>query len=552
MRLYFYQFLLILSITLPAQLQAQLTAKNVFTHADTLRGSLSPLRSCYDINFYHLDLKFNIHQTCISGSNEFRFTAVEAFKKLQFDLFDNLRIDKILYHGKPVSFLRQGNAVFVTFPDTIKKGNKDIFTVYYAGKPIVTEKAPRFSGVVFSKDSQGHPFVSTACEASGASIWWPNKDHLSDEVDSMLISVSVPNGLSDISNGRLRNVVKLDSGYTRFDWFVSTPINNYNVAVNIGNYEHFDDNYNGLNGELTLDYWMLPENIKKAKLQFQNNVKPMLMAYEYWFGPYPFYKDGYKLVETPYPAMEHQSAISYGGFMKNGPPNELIGETGGVKWDFIILHESAHEWFGNSITAKDLADLWIHEAFASYAESLFVEYQYGKEKGLEYLQRQRSGISNDAPIVAPYGVNQMGSGDMYSKGAALLNIIRTIVNDDQKWRKILMGINKMFYHQTVTYEQVVDYFSVASGKNLRPVFDQYLKFKALPVLDLVNSNGNLSCRWIAQADGFDMPVRVKVNDGEYQWIFPLNKFTPVNISGASAENIKVDLLNFYIGVTKNK
>lgn len=551
MKLSFYQFLLVLSIILPAKLQAQLVSKNEYTHADTLRGSLSPLRSCYDINFYHLDVKFNIDQKHISGSNEFRFTAVEAFNKLQFDLFENLRIDKILFHGKPLSFLREGNAVFVTFQDIIKKGGRDTFIVYYSGNPIVTEKAPRFGGVVFSKDSLGNPFVATACEASGASICWPNKDHLSDEVDSMLISVSVPNGLKDVSNGRLRKVVNLRNGYTLFDWFVSTPINNYNVAVNIGKYVHFDDKYNGQNSELTLDYWMLPYNLKKAKLQFESNVKPMLMAYEHWFGPYPFYKDGYKLVETPYPAMEHQSAISYGGYMKNGPPNELIGETGGVKWDFIILHESAHEWFGNSITAKDLADLWIHEAFGGYAESLFVEYRYGKQKGLEYLHRQRSGISNDAPIVAPYGVNQMGSGDMYSKGATLLNMIRTIVNDDQKWRGILNGINNNFYHQTVTYEQVVNYFSIQSGKNLAPVFDQYLKFRELPVLEFANKDGRLSCRWIANANGFNMPVKVKVNEGEYQWISPSDKFTAVNIPGASVDNIKVDRLNYYIGVALN-
>jgi aminopeptidase N len=550
MKLPFYLFYICLSIILPAQVQVQLFVKSQFKHADTLRGSLSPLRSCYDINFYHLDVKFDIDHRQISGSNEFRFTAVESFDNLQFDLFGNLQIDKILFHGKTLNFTREGNAVFVQFPDLIEKGNKDTFTVYYSGNPIVTEKAPRFGGVVFSTDSLGSPLVATACEASGASIWWPNKDHLSDEVDSMLISVSVPNGLKDVSNGRLRKVVDLKNGYTRFDWFVSNPINNYNVAVNIGNYTHFSDNYEAKDGKLTLDYWMLPYNVKKGKLQFERNVKPMLMAYEYWFGPYPFYKDGYKLVETPYPAMEHQSAISYGGYMKNGPPNELIGEAFGVKWDFIILHESAHEWFGNSITAKDLADLWIHEAFASYAEYLFVEYNYGKEKGQEYLHRQRSGISNDSPIVSHYGVNQMGSGDMYSKGATLLNMIRTIINDDQKWRDILNGMNRNFYNQTVTYDQIVNYFSKESGKNLAPVFDQYLKFKELPILEFMNKDGKLFCRWISNVTGFNMPVMVKVDGGEYQ-ISPSDKFTTVNIPGASINNIKVDTRNYYIGIAVN-
>ena len=551
MKLSFYLFSIVLLINLPSEVQAQFLVEKQFTHADTLRGSLSRLRSCYDINFYHLNVKFDIDQRYISGSNEFRFTAVETFDNLQFDLFENLHIDKILFHGKPLKFIRDGNAVFVKFPDPIKKGNKDAFTVHYSGNPIVTEKAPRFGGVIFSIDSLGSPLVATACEASGASIWWPNKDHLSDEVDSMLISISVPDGLKDVSNGRLRKVVDLKNGYTRFDWFVSNPINNYNVAVNIGNYTHFSDKYVGKDGKLTLDYWMLPYNVKKGKLQFERNVKPMLMAYEYWFGPYPFYKDGYKLVETPYPAMEHQSAISYGGYMKNGPPNELIGDTSGVKWDFIILHESAHEWFGNSITAKDLADLWIHEAFASYAESLFIEYQYGKKEGQEYLQRQRSGISNDSPIVSHYGVNKMGSGDMYSKGATLLNTIRTIVNDDQKWRNILNGINRNFYHQTVTYEQIVNYFSKESSRDLTPVFDQYLKFKELPILEFVNKDGKLSCRWISNVTGFNMPIMVKVDGSEYKLIYPTDKFTTVNIPGASIDNIKADTLNYYIGIAVN-
>lgn len=538
-------FLSSLSLTSRAQLFAH---KTTFTHADTLKGSLTPLRSCYDINYYHLDVKFDISEKFISGSNEFRFKATQDFNKLQIDLFANLNISKILYHNQVLPYTRETNAVFITLPETIKKGSKDGFTVFYSGYPAIAKKAPMESGVVFAKDSLGNPFVATACESKGASIWWPNKDHLSDEVDSMLISVSVPNGLQEVSNGRLRKVTDLKNGYTRFDWFVGSPINNYNVAVNIAHYVHFSDSYMGEKGKLTLDYWLLPYNRAKAELQFKKNVGPMLAAYEHWAGPYPFYKDGYKLVETPYPAMEHQSAISYGGYMKDGPPNELIGVQGGAKWDFVIVHESAHEWFGNNITAKDLADLWIHEAFASYFQSLFVESQYGKPAAQEYLHAMRTGIANDVPIVGPYQVNQLGSGDMFAKGAALLNIVRTIFDDDEKWRSTLRGLNQEFYHQTVTYDQVVNYFSKRAGKDLSSVFGQYLRCKSLPVLEFADKQGQLNCRWIAEAAGFAMPVHVQLSGGAYQLIYPSEKFTPVNIKGATKENIMADTFNYYIGV----
>ncbi|WP_158800328.1 M1 family metallopeptidase [Pedobacter sp. L105] len=532
----------ILSYTAKAQLFVQ---KNAYTHADTLRGSLTPLRSCYDINFYHLDVKFDIDKRFISGSNKFKFTAVSDFRKLQFDLYDNLKIEKVIYHGNELPYSREYNAVFITFPDTIRKGIKDEFTVFYSGHPIEAKKAPMESGVVFAKDSLGNPFVATACESKGASIWWPNKDHLSDEVDSMLISISVPNDLKEVSNGRLRKVTDLKNGYSRYDWFVNSAINNYNVAVDIGKYTHFEDQYRGESGNLTLDYWVLPYNLSRAKIDFAKNVKPMLAAYEYWFGPYPFYKDGYKLVETPYPAMEHQSAISYGGYLIGGPKNELIGVNGGTKWDFVIVHESAHEWFGNSITAKDLADLWIHEAFASYAQSLFVEKQYGRKAGQEYIYKGRSGISNDAPIVAAHNVNQMGSGDMYSKGSVLLNMIRMIINDDEKWRSILRGLNQTFYHRTVTYDQVVDYINEKSGKNVKPIFDQYLLYKDIPTLELKEIDGKLNSRWIASDKYFDMPLLITTPNGKQQFIFPLTQFMPLPVSGISKENIVIDTFNYY-------
>jgi aminopeptidase N len=524
--------------------------KETFTRADTLRGSLtSPFRTCYDINYYHLDVKFDIPDKFISGNVLFKFTATRDFTKLQFDLFSNLKIEKVVYKGQDLLYTREYNAVFLTFPETIKGGSKDEFTVYYSGHPTIAKNAPWDGGIVYKTDSLGNPWVATACQGVGASIWWPNKDQQADEVDSALISISCPTGLQDCSNGRLRKVTDLHNGYTRYDWFVANPINNYDIEANIGKYTHFSDVFDGEKGKLTLDYWVLTYDLAKAKRQFGENVKDMLRAFEYWFGPYPFYEDGYKLIETPHLGMEHQSGTAYGNHFMNGYLGRDLSGTGwGLKWDFIIVHESGHEWFGNNITSKDLADMWIHESFANYSESLFVEQRYGKRAGQEYVHGTRMAIQNDRPIVGPYGVNKEGSEDMYYKGGNLLNMIRTIINDDEKWRGILRGLNKTFYHQTVTYDDIVDYISDHSGTNLKPVFDQYLHYKNIPILEFMNIRGKLMCRWQADAAGFAMPVRVRVKGGEYQFIVPSTRFRPVDVAGLTKDNVEVDTFNYYIGV----
>ena len=538
--------LTLLSFTASAQLG---TKKETFTRADSLRGYLSPLRTCYDINFYHLNIKFDIDQKFISGNVQFKFTATRNFTALQFDLFANLKVAKVVYKGKELPYKREYNAVFVTFPKTIVKDSKEEFTVYYSGNPTIAKRAPWDGGVVFAKDSLGNPWVATACQGIGASIWWPNKDQQADEVDSALISISVPTGLQDVSNGRLRKVTDLKNGYTRYDWFVANPINKYDIEANIGKYAHFDDNYQGEKGKLTLDYWVLAYNLEKAKKQFGENVKDMISAFEHWFGPYPFYEDGYKLIETPHLGMEHQSGTAYGNHFQNGYLGRDLSGTGwGLKWDFIIVHESGHEWFGNNITSKDLADMWIHESFTNYSESLFIEQRYGKQAGQEYIHGTRFLIQNDAPIVGVYNVNKEGSGDMYYKGGNLMNMVRTVINDDEKWRAILRGLNKTFYHETVTYDQVVRYINEQSGINLTPVFDQYLKYKNLPILNFMFMKGKLYCRWIADIKDFNMPVKVRIKGGEYQFIKPTTYFTPVEITGAAKDNIEADTFNYYIGV----
>ncbi|RZK32459.1 MAG: M1 family peptidase, partial [Hymenobacter sp.] len=434
-------------------------------------------------------------------------------------------------------------------PQAIKQGSREEFTVEYSGEPTVAKKAPWDGGMVFMQDAAGQPFIATACQGVGASIWWPCKDQQADEVDSMAISVAVPNGLKDVSNGRLRGIKKLPGNYTRYDWAVSNPINNYDVALNVANFSHFSDVYQGEKGPLTLDYWVLPENLEKAKTQFAANVKPMLKSMEYWFGPYPFYKDGYKLVDAPHLGMEHQSAVAYGNKYQNGYLGRDRSATGwGDKWDFIIIHESGHEWFGNNITSKDIADMWVHESFTTYSEALFVESQFGKQAGQEYLHGQRRNIQNDEPIIGPYGVNKEGSGDMYDKGSNLLNMLRVSINDDAKWRSILRGLGKTFYHQTVMGQQVIGYINKEAGRDFSRVFAQYLQHAELPVLEMRLEKGQLLGRWVASGPGFDLPVRLRTKGGEYRFVVPTTKWAVLDLPGATRENVEVDTFNYYVGV----
>lgn len=531
---------------------AQLMAnKKEFSRADTLRGMLTPLRTCYDINYYHLDVKIDIEKQSVSGSNEFKFTATQDFTKLQFDLFENLKIDKIIYRGAEVPYTREFGAVFVTFPATIKKGSKDSFTVWYNGNPRVAKQPPWDGGFIFKKDKSGNPFVSVACQGLGASVWWPTKDHQSDEVDSMLISISVPKDLDEVSNGRLRNIVDLKNGYRQHNWFVSNPINNYNVTFYIGKYAHWTDTYAGENGPLSIDYWALKEDSAKARPHWDADVKPMLKSFEYWFGPYPWYKDGYKLVQAPHLGMEHQSAVAYGNqFRKGYLGRDLSGTGHGLKWDFITIHESGHEWFANNITTKDIADMWVHEGFTNYSETLFTESMLGKKAGNEYAIGIREGIENKSPIIGEYNVNHEGSGDMYPKGANLVHTIRQLIDNDEKFRQILRGLNKEFYHTTTTSAEVEHYIAKKSGLKLDKVFDQYLRCTKIPVLEYKIDKGVLAYRWITDVKGFDMPVKVSLKADEFTLIKPTNDWKTSKINASvNMDNFKVEP-NFYVDVKK--
>lgn len=541
----FFCTLFSLSITTKAQL---MRAKELYSKADSLRGQLTPLRTCYDINYYHLDIKLDIENKYISGSNLFKFNAVTDFETLQFDLFDNLSVDKIEYHGQQLSFTREYNAVFVTFPKTIAKGTTDSFKVYYSGHPIQATRAPWDGGFDWKKDSNGKPFVATAVQGLGASAWWPTKDHQSDEPDSMLISVAVPKELINVSNGRLIKVDQQQDGYTTYHWRVVNPINNYNVSLNIGDYIRYQEKLKTEDGMLDVVYYLLNENYSTQNLQhLRKNVSETLQAFEYWFGPYPFYEDSYKIVETAHLGMEHQSAIAYGNKYQNGYLGFDSSNTGwGKKWDFIVIHESGHEWFGNNITAKDLADMWIHESFTNYSEALFIDFHYGKAASQAYVHGNRAGIRNDKPMQGPYHVNKEGSGDMYLKGGVFWNMIRTMLDDDPKWRFLLRGLNLEFKHKQVDYDDILNYVSAKTHLDLNKVFEQYIQNTSIPTLEIkFNTNGEAMARWKTNVLNFKMPIHLGINTPANR-IQLTDKFTKIGIKGLTKENLKVDTYNYYI------
>nr|WP_317164172.1 M1 family metallopeptidase [Psychroflexus aurantiacus] len=486
-------------------MQSQLlTGENKqFSRADTLRGSLRPERTSFDVLSYTLDIQLDPKQRFLSGFNKIEFRVLEETSKIQLDLFQNMEIDSIVFNKTNLTYQRDENAVFINFETPLKAGTAERLWFYYSGYPVVAKNAPWDGGFVFSEDQQGKPFIAVAVQGTGASLWYPNKDHQSDEPNSADIKVSVPNGLMNVSNGRLIEEIPMDNGYTKWHWRVEHPINNYNITLNVADYAHFEDAYQ----DLSLDYYVLKENLEKAKQQFQQ-VKPMMSCFYTKFGEYPFQKDGFKLVETPYLGMEHQSAVAYGNKYQNGYFGNDMSNTGiGLKWDFIIIHESAHEWFGNSISAADIADMWIHESFTAYAESVYVECQFGKKEAITYLYGLRNIIANDRPIIGKYGLNHEGSGDMYYKGANLLNTLRSVIDDDEKWWKLLKQFHETFKYQTIHTRDVIAFYDENTEMNLSPIFDQYLNYTDIPELQLkFEENKALSMRWETDVDHFEMPV----------------------------------------------
>jgi aminopeptidase N len=527
--------------TLPVQLSSQNVS---FTRQDTLRGSITPERAWWDLTYYHLDITVNPSDSTTYGTNTVMYRVINPAKLMQIDLQEPMNLTGAVQNNKVLKMKREGSVYWIELAEKQVQGKIYSVVLTYGGKPRVSTRPPWIGGITWKKDKNGLPFIASACQGDGASLWWPCKDHMYDEPDSMLISVNVPENLIDVSNGRLRSVVKHKNRTKTYNWFVANPINNYGVNINIGDYAHFSEIYNGEKGPLDCDYYVLKENLEKAKIQFQQAPK-MLAAFEYWFGPYPFYEDGYKLVEAPYLGMEHQSSVTYGNGFKNGYRGTDLSSSGwGLKFDFIIVHESGHEWFANSITYEDVADMWIHESFTNYSENLYVEYYYGKEAGSEYVLGTRSNIKNDRPITGIYNVNFEGSGDMYYKGGNMLHTLRQIINDDDKWRAILRGLNKDFYHQVVKGSQIENYLSEKTGINLKTFFDQYLRDVRIPVFEYFVKGNDLTYRWNNCVPGFDMSLKIFVS-GKEKTITPSARFNTLKLDIENAV-IKVDP-GYYVG-----
>ena len=525
-RLFILLFILLSTVNNQTLAQGIFGEKNNFTRQDTLRGTITDERSWWDLNYYHLDIKVDPEKRTIKGSNTVGYTVLNSNKLMQIDLQEPLNITSVKQNNKSLNFTREGNAYFIELKKKQKVGKVNYITIEYEGKPKVAIRAPWDGGLSWEKDENGIDFIATSCQGLGASVWWPNKDHMYDEVDSMLMSVNVPKHLVNVSNGRLRKVIEKDDNTKTYQWYVSNPINNYGVNINIGDYVNFSEKYNGEKGILDLDYYVLRDNLEKAKEQFKQ-VPMMLDAFEHWFGPYPFYEDSFKVVEVPYLGMEHQSSITYGNkYMQGYLGRDLSGTGWGLKFDYIIIHEAGHEWFANNITYIDIADMWVHEGFTCYSENLYVDYHYGKEASADYVIGSRRGIGNRRPIIGPYNVNREGSGDMYSKGANILHTLRQIAKDDEKWRFILRGLNKEFYHQTVSSKQIEEYISKNIGFDLKYVFDQYLRDIRVPVLEYFIKDGILKYRWAETIDGFNMPIEITL-DNENKWLYPENSWKEI-------------------------
>jgi aminopeptidase N len=521
-----------------------LAQQSNFSKQDTLRGSITPERIWWDLLHYNLDFKVFPSTKSIEGSNLIRYEVLSENQVMQIDLQPPMKITSVLENNTNLYYRRDGNVYYIQLNKNQHIGAINEITIHFKGAPKISNNPPWDDGFTWEKDNNGTDFIATSCQGGGSSIWWPSKDHMYDEPDQGIeLSITAPEHLISVANGRLIKTTENNNKTNTSVWKVVHPINNYGVNINIGDYVHFSEKYKGKKGNLDCDYYVLSYNLEKAKKQFKE-VSRTLEAFEYWFGPYPFYEDSYKLVEVPYLGMEHQSSVTYGNGYQNGYKGiDLSGTGWGLKFDFIIVHESGHEWFANNITNIDIADMWIHESFTAYSENLFLDYHFGTEASNAYVTGTRKKIQNDRPIIGNYNVNNSGSSDMYYKGANMLHTLRQIINNDEKWRSILVGLNKDFYHQTVTTQQIEDYIDKYFKIDLKPFFDQYLRTIKIPTLEYKLENNNLLYRWSNVVDGFSIPVNVFINSNS-QRIRPTSRWKKL-LSDKSINSFSVDN-NFYI------
>lgn len=538
-----YPLLLLLFFT-PLLASAQQDTE--FTRADTLRGTITPERAWWDVTFYDLHVNVNPADSTIRGTNHITYHVIDNPVRMQIDLQEPLHIDRVVQNGTELSFEREGSVYWIDTPRNLDVGSTQTILIEWSGNPRVAPNPPWDGGFQWAYDENGYPWIATSNQGLGASVWWPNKDHQTEEPDSMGIHITVPDEIINVSNGRLIDQVSNGDGTTTWSWFVNNPINNYNVAVNAGNYVNFSETMEGEKGTLDIDYWVLEQNLEAAQEQFKQTI-PMLECFEHWFGPYPFYEDSYKLVETPHLGMEHQSAIAYGNRFMNGYRGNDPSRTGwGLEFDFILIHETGHEWFGNNMTTVDLADMWIHEGFTNYSENIYVECMFGTQAGAEYVIGTRRGIGNQSTIIGNYDVNDQGSGDMYSKGGNLLHTVRQIFGNDEAWRQTLRDMNRVYWHEIVTSEKIERFINQRTAYDLTPVFDQYLRHTAIPLLEYYIGENEIHYRWRADVEDFDMPVRVRITDEGYTYIQPTTeewRSVPFELNNPS--DFEVDI-NFYV------
>ena len=542
------QLMLIISLSLLTNFSAfaqKTTKSGLFTKSDSLRGGLRPERTNFDIKSYQLEIKIEPDKQFISGYNQIHFTTTSQAQRMQLDLFKQMNIDSIVYHEQTLTCHRKYNAFFFEFPKTIAKDTEDSLKVYYSGKPQIAKNPPWDGGLVFDQDRKGRPHIGVAVQGTGASLWYPNKDHLKDEPESATISIIAPKALTAVSNGKKVGEMPVDDQFKKTTWQVTYPINNYNITFYLGHFVHFTDTYK----DLKLSYYPLEYNLPKAEKQFQQ-VRPMMQCFEEKFGFYPFKEDTYKLVESPYLGMEHQSAVAYGNQYRNGYRGIDLSGTGiGLKFDFIIIHESAHEWFGNAISAQDLADLWIHEAFATYAEAVYVECQFSKEKAVDYLNGIRKRIKNKEVILGEYDVNDEGSSDMYYKGANFIHTLRSILNDDVKWWNLLQSFVSKHQYKTITTDDVVKHFQSYYKFNLQPVFDQYLGHEELPVLLIKKQNDRLEIKWQTDVQDFKMPIDINSKSKIKRYLVSNHWKEIKQFSSIRSLKNKIDRRNMYFNIT---
>jgi len=540
-------FLVLLTTASSCFAQVLIEGEPAPARADTLRGMLSPARTCYDVLCYDLSVKVYPDSQFIEGVVNIMFKAMDDFKTMQVDLFSNMNINGISLNGAPATFQREYNAVFVNAGRVVSRESGNILKIEYSGKPQTAKRPPWDGGFVWDKYPNGDPWIGVACEGTGASLWWPNKDHLSDEPDSMMIHLIVPDTLVAVSNGRLIGEYNVAAGWKQFDWHVSYPINNYNVTLYIAKYVHFSDTYFQDDGSmLSLDYYVLPGNLERAKKQF-TQVKPMMRCFERYFGKFPFIRDGYKLVEAPYLGMEHQSAIAYGNGYMTGYAGMDYSRIG-LDFDYIIIHESGHEWWGNAVSCRDIADLWIHEGFCTYSEALYVECLHGYDTALAYINAKKPYVENIEPIIGTYNINREGSVDMYNKGMLMLNTLRNVIANDSLWFNIIRGIIEHFSYKTVSSDEIETFIANKAGMDLDYFFDQYLRHARLPVLEYSRKKKLVRYRWVADVKDFRMPVKATVSRDVFSWIYPAAEWQELTVSLKKRQTFQIAEDLFYVEV----